>query len=57
MFVLTEAQAAEIRTGDIILAVAGREVTGLSTAFRKVWSLGNAGIEVPLRIYRDGRSF
>jgi S1-C subfamily serine protease len=51
------AQAAEIRTGDIILAVAGREVTGLATAFRKVWSLGNAGVEVPLLVYRDGRTF
>jgi S1-C subfamily serine protease len=51
------AQAADIRAGDIILAVAGREVSELSTAFRKVWSLGNAGIEVPLLLYRDGRTF
>src|SRR6478672_4146796 len=51
------AQAAEIRTGDIILAVAGRQVTELATAFRKVWSLGNAGVDVPLLIYRDGRTF
>jgi S1-C subfamily serine protease len=51
------AQAAEIRAGDIILAVAGRQVTELATAFRKVWSLGNAGVEVPLLIYRDGRTF
>jgi S1-C subfamily serine protease len=51
------AQAAEIRTGDIILAVDGREVSELSTAFRKIWSLGNAGVEVPLTVYRDGRTF
>jgi S1-C subfamily serine protease len=51
------AQAAEIRTGDIILAVAGREVSELATAFRKVWSLGNAGVDVPLLVYRDGRTF
>jgi S1-C subfamily serine protease len=51
------AQAAEMRTGDIILAVAGREVSELATMFRKVWSLGNAGIEVPLLVYRDGRTF
>ncbi len=51
------AQAAEIRTGDIILSVAGREVTGLATLFRKIWSLGDAGVEVPLLIYRDGRTF
>src|SRR5215218_882428 len=51
------AQKADIRTGDIILAVAGREVSELSTAFRKVWSLGAAGVDVPLLIYRDGRTF
>jgi S1-C subfamily serine protease len=51
------AQAAEMRTGDIILAVAGREVSELATMFRKVWSLGNAGADVPLLVYRDGRTF
>src|SRR5215217_5540038 len=51
------AQKADIRTGDIILAVAGREVSELSTAFRKVWSLGTAGVDVPLLVYRDGRTF
>ena len=28
-----------------------------ATAFRKVWSLGNAGVDVPLLVYRDGRTF
>jgi S1-C subfamily serine protease len=51
------AQAADIRTGDIILAVAGREVSELATAFRKIWSLGDAGVDVPLLVYRDGRTF
>ena len=51
------AQEADIRTGDIILAVAGREVSELATMFRKVWSLGNAGVDVPLLVYRDGRTF
>ena len=51
------AQTADIRTGDIILAVAGREVSELATAFRKIWSLGDAGVDVPLLIYRDGRTF
>ena len=51
------AQAADIRTGDIILAVAGREVSELATAFRKIWSLGNSGVDVPLLVYRDGRTF
>jgi len=51
------ARSADIRTGDIVLSVAGREVSELSTMFRKVWSLGDAGVDVPLLIYRDGRTF
>ena len=51
------ARDADIRTGDIVLAVAGREVSELATMFRKVWSLGDAGVEIPLLIYRDGRTF
>src|ERR1043166_5884584 len=51
------ARSADIRTGDIVLSVAGREVSELSTLFRKVWSLGDAGVDVPLLISRDGRTF
>jgi S1-C subfamily serine protease len=51
------ARSADIRTGDIVLSVARREVSELSTMFRKVWSLGDAGVAVPLLIYRDGRTF
>src|SRR6266700_7928097 len=50
------AQEADIRTGDVILAVDGREVSELATTFRKVWSLGQAGVAVPLLIYRDGKT-
>jgi S1-C subfamily serine protease len=51
------AQRAELQQGDIVLAVAGTEVSDLATLFRKIWSLGDAGIEVPLTVYRDGRTF
>ncbi len=51
------AQRADLRTGDIVLAVAGREVDDLAAAFRRIWSLGNAGVEVPLKLYRDGDTF
>ncbi|HWP26170.1 MAG TPA: S1C family serine protease [Xanthobacteraceae bacterium] len=49
------AQRADLRTGDIVLAVSGTEVTGLAGLFRKIWSLGPAGVEVPLVTYRDGK--
>ena len=31
-----------------------RDLAGL---FRRIWSHGNAGVEVPLTVYRDGRTF
>jgi S1-C subfamily serine protease len=51
------AQKAGLQAGDVVQAVAGHEPTSLASLFRRVWSLGNAGVEVPLRIYREGRSF
>jgi S1-C subfamily serine protease len=51
------AARAEIKTGDVILAVKGEKVASLASFYRKVWSLGNAGVEVPLTLYRDGDSF
>src|SRR6266540_6602916 len=40
------AQRADIRAGDIVLAVAGTEVSDLAGLFRRIWSLGEAGVEV-----------
>jgi S1-C subfamily serine protease len=50
------AKKADLRTGDIVLAVGGTEVSDLAGLFRRIWSLGNAGVEVPLTVYRDGRA-
>ena len=35
---------------------AGTKVSDLAGFFRTVWSLGKAGVQVPLTIYRDGRT-
>ena len=51
------ARRANLQQGDFVLAVAGTEVSDLAGFFRKVWSLGRAGVEVPLTIVRDGRAF
>jgi S1-C subfamily serine protease len=51
------AQKAGLQAGDVVQAVAGHEPTTLASLFHRIWSLGNAGVEVPLRIHRDGRSF
>ena len=50
------AQKADLRTGDVLLSVAGAEVNDLAGLYRRVWSLGAAGIEIPMSIYRDGRT-
>ena len=51
------AQQADLRTGDIIMAVAGQPVQGLAELFRQVWALGRAGVAVPLTINREGKTF
>jgi S1-C subfamily serine protease len=51
------AEKADLRTGDVIIAVGGTEVSDLGALFRKIWSLGNAGVEVPLTVWRDGDTF
>ena len=48
------AEAAGVRQGDLIIDVSGRRVTSMATMFRQIWSLGNAGVEVPLAFGRDG---
>jgi S1-C subfamily serine protease len=50
------AQRADLRQGDIILAVGGIEVAALLALFRRIWSLGPAGVEVPLTVLRDGET-
>ncbi len=51
------AARAELKTGDVILAVKGETVSTLAAFYRKVWALGHAGIEVPLTLYREGVTF
>ncbi|ACL57176.1 S1C family serine protease [Methylobacterium nodulans] len=50
------AAAADLRAGDTVLEVADAAVTDLASFFRRVWSLGEAGVAVPLTILRDGRT-
>ena len=38
-----------------MLSVGGAEVKGLANLFRKIWSLGEAGVEVPMTVARDGK--
>lgn len=51
------AARAELKTGDVILAVAGEKVTTEADFYRKLWALGSAGVEVPLTLFSGGATF
>jgi S1-C subfamily serine protease len=44
------AEKAGIGSGDIILKVDQKAVQGLADFYRQVWSLGEAGVEVPIAV-------
>jgi S1-C subfamily serine protease len=50
------AKRADLRPGDIVLSIDGAEVADLAGFFRRVWSLGPAGTEIPLVVHRKGRT-
>ena len=49
------AWAAGIRPGDMVLGVAGKPVTDLTDFYRKVWALGDPGVDVPLLVLRGNQ--
>ncbi|MGE5540360.1 MAG: S1C family serine protease [Gemmatimonas sp.] len=51
------AQAAGIQRGDLVTGIAGRPVEDLAEFYRRVWAMGSPGVDVPLTILRDGRTF
>jgi S1-C subfamily serine protease len=51
------AARAELKAGDVILAVNGEKVSSHSGFYRKLWSLGAAGVDVPLTVYHEGVTF
>ncbi|GLR97339.1 MULTISPECIES: S1C family serine protease [Bradyrhizobium] len=51
------AARAELKTGDVILAVDGEKVTSQSAFYRKMWTLGAAGVDVPLTVHHEGVTF
>ncbi|MGO4711801.1 S1C family serine protease [Bradyrhizobium sp. 2TAF24] len=51
------AARAELRVGDVIVAVKGEKVSGLASFYRELWAQGSAGVDVPLTLYRDGVTY
>ena len=46
---------AGVREGDHVIAVAGEGVLGLPELYRRVWTLGGPGAEIPLTVMRKGQ--
>lgn len=44
------ADKAGLQSGDIVIGVAGNEVASLAEFYRRIWALGAAGVDVPLRV-------
>lgn len=49
------AEAAGLEPGDLISSVAGEAVDSLGKMYRRIWSLGGPGTEIPLQLRRDGK--
>jgi S1-C subfamily serine protease len=47
------ADKAGLRPGDVIIGIDDEPVEGLANMFRRMWSLGSAGVEVPLNVVRN----
>ena len=51
------AARAELKAGDVILAVNGEKGTSQAGFYRKLWALGPAGVDVPLTVHHEGVTF
>ena len=49
------ADTAAIRVGDVIVGIGGQPVKGQADFYNRLWSRGEAGVEIPLEILREGR--
>ena len=51
------ADRAGLRRGDIIRSAAAMEISNLADFYRSMWALGDAGVDVPLTLEREGDVF
>ncbi len=48
------AYQADLRVGDVIDRIGADRPENLADAFRRIWALGPAGVEIPMTLNRDG---
>lgn len=51
------AARAGLQEGDVIRGVGAMEITNLADLYRSIWAAGDAGVEVPLTLEREGDVF
>jgi S1-C subfamily serine protease len=51
------AARAELKAGDVILAINGEKITSQANFYRRLWALGPAGVDVPLTVHHEGVTF
>jgi len=51
------AAGAELKAGDVILAINGEKIASQADFYRKLWALGPAGVDVPLTVHHEGVTF
>src|SRR6202044_3096214 len=51
------AARAELKSGDVILAINGDKIASQAAFYRKLWALGAAGVDVPLTVHHEGVTF
>jgi S1-C subfamily serine protease len=51
------ASRAELRAGDLLLAVGGVAVSDLADFYTRLWAQGPAGVTIPLRVQRENDVF
>jgi S1-C subfamily serine protease len=48
------AALAQLKTGDVVLAVGSARVNSLEQFYRQIWARGTAGVDVPLTLHSKG---
>lgn len=50
------AASAGIESGDVVVSVSGENIDDMGRLYRKIWSLGEAGVEVPITVLRGSQA-
>ena len=50
------ARKSDLRPGDIVLGIGDAEVKSLAGFFKAIWAQGEAGVEIPMTLHRNGRT-